>query len=221
MTRAKSISGYTNYVCLNTKRGTCSGVSISMKGVDAYIESELLKRFDPDEIEASRQAYAEEMERLKQALPTGHADELADLNAKLNLLTDIMLEETSPAGRANYKKRIDDITKKIDELQTLKPAEPTAPSIGVVLDGANIDGYALRELWPNLPIEQRNAIIRSATEGIQVKGVKRQSTAGSGRFEFDSSRVIIWWRGTPKPLAWDAQHSSHSEVDADSKAALV
>jgi hypothetical protein len=214
MTRAKSVSGYTNYICLNTKRGTCGGVNISMARIDEYIESEMLKRYDPAQIENSRLAYEEEIERLKAAMPTGHTEELAELSAKLNLITDMLLDETSPAGRENLKKKRDDITKKIDELQTFQAQMPSAPSMSVLLDGADIDGYSLADLWTNLPIEKRNAFIRSAVESIQIKTVKRNQSEGNGRFLFDPSRVVIWWRGTSKPLAWDQQHASHLEVSA-------
>ena len=222
MTRSKSVKGFEQYVCLNTKRGTCAGVTVSLTKTDEIISAAVIDRFDPARIEASRLAYEAEKKAILNSLPQGHAEELKDLNTKLDLITDMLIDEASPAARTKLKQRLDEIAKKIDDLQTYKAQEPKTPAVSIVLDGADVQGYNLRDLWPNLTTEQRNAIIRSATESIQVKGVQRSNTAGSGRFSFDASRIVIWWRGEERPANWDIQHASNTaQLETATEAALV
>jgi hypothetical protein len=222
MTRAKSSkTGFGMYICLNTKRGTCGGVSISMDKTDQHVEQQLLDRFDPAKIEASRLSYEAEKKATLSALPQGHADELKDLGSKYDIITEMLLEEASPAARTRLKARMDEIAKRIDELQTYKHHEPKTSPISIILDGAEVAGHNLKDLWPTLRIETKNAIIRSATEGIQIKGVLRNQSDGKGRFTYDTSRIVIWWREEEKPAEWDEPHASHAQLATDPNAALV
>jgi DNA invertase Pin-like site-specific DNA recombinase len=222
MTRAKSSrTGFGMYICLNTKRGTCGGVSISMDKTDEYVTQQILDRFDPAKIEASRLSWEAEKAATLGALPQGHADELKDLNSKYDIITDMLLDETSPAARTKLKARMDEIAKRIDELQAYKQHEPKASPISIILDGAEVSGRNLKDLWPTFKIETKNAIVRAATEGIQIKGVLRNQNDGKGRFTYDNTRIVIWWRGEDKPAAWDQQHISHAQLASDTNEALV
>jgi DNA invertase Pin-like site-specific DNA recombinase len=226
MTRAiRPVNGkdLSNYICLKTKTMECKGVTISMNSLDKYIEQKVFKKFNKKEIEASAIAYEEEQEKLMQSLPEAHTQELIDLNKKYDILQDMLLEETSATARKKMKEKLDEIAKKIDDTQTYKIAEPKTPSISVVLDGANVKCWELENIWHTFTTQQKTAIIRSVTDGILIKQVGHDPyrRPHKGRFFFDETRIVIWWRGEERPKEWDLKHPNIVRLENNQEAEQV
>lgn len=213
LTRAKMNNSYNYMVCLNTKNGKCTGVSISTPQIEKYLIEEVLEKFDAASIEASRLEYEAQMEKMVKELPLEKTDELEKLNKKYDIVYAMLLEEESPTNRDKFKATLDETAKKIDEIKSHKINLPKAPAMSNILKNLDLEGYNLRDIWDTLTVEQKSAVLRAATEGVQVKTVSRNKTEGeSGRFIFDSSRVVIWWRGDECPDLWHAPHSSFANA---------
>jgi hypothetical protein len=157
------------------------------------------------------------------SLPEAHTNELIELNKKYDILQDMLLEETSATARKKMKDKLDEIAKKIDDTQTYKIAEPKTPSISVVLDGANVKCWELENIWHTLTIQQKTAIIRSVTDGILIKQVGHDPyrRPHKGRFFFDETRIVIWWRGEERPKEWDLKHPNIVRLENNQEAEQV
>jgi DNA invertase Pin-like site-specific DNA recombinase len=209
LTRAQGSSGYNYMVCLNTKRSQCTGVSISTVRVEKYLVETVLEKFDAASIEASHLEYEAQMKKMVEEMPAEKTSELEKLNKKYDIIYSMLMEEESPTNRDKFKVSLDEVAKKIDEIKSHKVNLPKAPMVSNVLKTVGMEGYNLKDVWEDLTIEQKNAVLRAATEGVQVKTIGRAKVEEeSRRFFFDSSRLIIWWRGYERPVEWDMAHSS-------------
>jgi DNA invertase Pin-like site-specific DNA recombinase len=214
---------FTGYICLKTKTCNCKGVVISMDSLDKYIVEELFKVFTKKKLEQSRASYEDEKSLLIKQLPEAFGSELAELNKKYDILTDLLLDEQSPTARQKYKEKQDELAAKMDALNSYKVKEPSEPNLLLALDGMEIDGYGLPKIWDTLELHQKTAIIRAATEGILIKQVGNNpfGRKRDGRFEFDKTRIVIWWRNTEKPAEWNTRHINMTKTDKQEVEAQV
>jgi hypothetical protein len=78
-----------------------------------------------------------------------------------------------------------------------------------------MEGYNLKDIWDSLTVEQKNAVLRASFEGVQIKTVSRNKIEKSGRFVFDTNRIILWWRGENRPEEWDRAHPSFNNQEGE------
>jgi hypothetical protein len=194
-----------------------------MDSLDKYIVEELFKVFTKKKLEQSRASYEDEKSLLIKQLPEAFGSELAELNKKYDILTDLLLDEQSPTARQKYKEKQDELAAKMDALNSYKVKEPSEPNLLLALDGMEIDGYGLPKIWDTLELHQKTAIIRAATEGILIKQVGNNpfGRKRDGRFEFDKTRIVIWWRNTEKPAEWNTRHINMTKTDKQEVEAQV
>lgn len=181
------------YTCRAVKLGLCGGVGMLNRRADPIIEQLVLDRFSPEELEATVLAYENQNREALAQLPSAHADEVAELQGRLADVAELIVQQSTRAGREALQRKFDQLASRIDELTLRVPAVPVLGNVAAVTNG-----YDLREAWPTLDPNQKNAVIREAVEHVLIKPV------GKGRWanRTPADRIVIWWRGEPKPEGW-------------------
>jgi hypothetical protein len=153
----------------------CGGVTVKAEPVEELVTDAVIAT-----IEAP--AFARSLQRRATSSPKAVADAQA-IEDRLARYEHMAINgEVTPA---EWKRLRDGLTAKLSEAHSQMTVDTAASAAGRYAGQAG----ALRDAWPNLALDRRQAIVRSVVETVVVAPVR-----GASGGVFDPSRVSITWR---------------------------